>query len=229
MQTLVCRSSAQWAHKLDRAARTCRPRPRPFRQAPPTSWLTLPRLRGDPPHPTWSRFFRANPGGPGRTGWKAGPAQPARGPGAAGRHRVCSTGMNQAAAPGADVGFVGLARRRADAGRLDVCRAAAPPTWPGRRCLRARPPMLATGGTPWETVIGMLVSPRRGPRWTAICLLGPRRRASPGSAAAFPDDNRPSRCGVVTAAMEPGPERARGTSWPGAWGDAGDRPIRREF
>jgi uracil phosphoribosyltransferase len=117
--------------------------------------------------------------------------------------------------PGADVGFVGLAR---DEETLIASTYAArlPADLTGREAF-VLDPMLATGGT-LEAVIRMLVS-RGAAAVTAICLL-----AAPEGltrlAEAFPDDPEvPVR--VVTAALDEA-LNDRGYIVPGL-GDAGDR------
>jgi uracil phosphoribosyltransferase len=117
--------------------------------------------------------------------------------------------------PGADVGFVGLARDE-DTLVATTYATRLPADLAGREAF-VLDPMLATGGT-LETVIRMLVS-RGAAAVTAICLL-----AAPEGiarlAGAFPDDPAvPVR--VVTAAVDEALNE-RGYIVPGL-GDAGDR------
>jgi uracil phosphoribosyltransferase len=117
--------------------------------------------------------------------------------------------------PGADVGFVGLAR---DEQTLvaGVYAARLPADLTGREAF-VLDPMLATGGT-LETVIGMLIN-RGAVGVTAICLLAaPEGLARIG--AAFPDD-QPVTVRVVTAAID-AELNDKGYIVPGL-GDAGDR------
>jgi uracil phosphoribosyltransferase len=117
--------------------------------------------------------------------------------------------------PGADVGFVGLAR---DEQTLvaGVYAARLPADLTGREAF-VLDPMLATGGT-LETVIGMLIN-RGAAGVTAICLL-----AAPEGlarlAATFPDDQGVT-VRVVTAAIDT-QLNDKGYIVPGL-GDAGDR------
>ncbi len=117
--------------------------------------------------------------------------------------------------PGADVGFVGLAR---DEQTLvaGVYAARLPADLTGREAF-VLDPMLATGGT-LETVIGMLIN-RGAAGVTAVCLLAaPEGLARLG--AAFPDD-QPVTVRVVTAAVDT-ELNDKGYIVPGL-GDAGDR------
>jgi uracil phosphoribosyltransferase len=117
--------------------------------------------------------------------------------------------------PGADVGFVGLARDE-ETLVAGVYAARLPADLTGREAF-VLDPMLATGGT-LETVIGMLIN-RGAIGVTAVCLLA----APEGLArlqAAFPDD-QPVTVRVVTAAID-AELNDKGYIVPGL-GDAGDR------